>query len=164
MKSLGKSIGSISIGALAGLVIEECTIGQKRRATEKATADSLAKMQEFYELLLRWISVHQKGRKLSDYFKTNGYSSVAIYGMKELGEALQDEFRGSEIEVKYGIDRDANSIYSDIDVYRPEEAPDDVDIVVVTAIHYYDEIEDDLRARLSCKIVSLEDVIEEVVR
>ena len=43
---------------------------------------------------------------------TNVYKEIAIYGMSYLGERLADELAGSDITVKYAIDRNADNIYA----------------------------------------------------
>lgn len=96
------------------------------------------------------------------FFTQNSYKTVAIYGMKELGERLYDELKDSEIEVKYVIDKNADTIYADVDVIEPEDTLEDVDVIVVTAIHYFDEIEEALGAKVDYPVISLEDVVYEL--
>ena len=102
-------------------------------------------------------------RKMTvSFFIQNGYKTVAIYGMKELGERLYDELKNSEIAVKYVIDQNADAIYADVDVVAPEDSLEDVDVVVVTAIHYFEEIESMLGEKVDYPIISLEDIIYEI--
>lgn len=115
--------------------------------------------REFYDILLEWTNVRQREETLVSYFKKNGYKKIAIYGMADLGEALLNELKGSDISVEYGIDRNADNIFSEIDVYRPDEELKPVDVIVVTAVHYYAEIEYILRGKTDYNIVSLDDVV-----
>lgn len=62
----------------------------------------------------------------------------------------------------YGIDKKPDSIYTDVDIVWVEDSLEEVDAVVVTAITFFDEIEEKLAAKLDCPIISLEDVIYEV--
>ncbi len=113
-------------------------------------------------MMNQWVKVKQKGKNLSEYFKKNGYQKIAIYGMSYAGETLVDELKNTGIEVAYGIDRNADALYSDVEVRSLEEELGEVDAVVVTAITFFDEIEEKLSTKLSCPIVSLEDVLYEV--
>ncbi len=158
MKRYGLMIGAFLSGIATGLVPVVFAL-RKNICKSRNINEELFKSREFYFILLQWIKVHQEGRNLEDFFIKNGYKSVAIYGMKELGEALLDELRDSQIEVKYGIDRDAYAIYTDIDVFKPDDCPDEADVVVVTAVHYYDEIKKMLQGRLDCEIISIEEVV-----
>ena len=90
------------------------------------------------------------------------FRSVAIYGMKELGERLYDELENSGIEVCYIIDKNADSIYADVDVITPDDDLKPVDVIVVTAIYYFDEIEEMLSEKVDYPVISLEDILYEV--
>ena len=76
--------------------------------------------------------------------------------------ALKEELKGTDIEVAYGIDQKADSIFSDINVVSPEYCLDNVDAIVVTAIHFFDEIEEKLSEKVDCPILSLEDILYEM--
>ena len=123
--------------------------------------DENRKFHEFYDILLQWIKVHQTGHTLADFFIKNQYKTIAIYGMKELGQALLNELNNSGVEVKYGIDRDADSIFAPVEVYRPDEKLDDVDVIVITAVHYYNDIVFSITDKMNCPIISLDDVVYE---
>lgn len=146
------------LGASAGAVAVESV--QKPKALKKA--DHTKKMTEFYQLLIEWLRIKQEGKSLVSFFVQNGYKTIAIYGMKELGERLYDELKDSEIQVKYIIDKNADTIYADVDVVDPEDTLEDVDAIVVTAIHYFDEIEENLSAKIDYPVISLEDIVYEL--
>ncbi|MCM1415710.1 MAG: hypothetical protein NC430_07270 [bacterium] len=146
-----------ALGMAMGVVLgEKC---QVKRAYE--IEEDNAKFHEFYDILLQWIKVHQSGRTLADYFCRYGYKTVAVYGLKELGEALIEELKDTEIEVKYGIDKTVDKTYRQIDIYKPDDDLPEVDIIVVTAVHYYADIEMALRNKLKYPIVALNDVVYE---
>ena len=81
--------------------------------------------------------------------------------MKELGVSLLEELNQADVEVKYCIDRDADNIYMNIDIFKPDDNLPEVDVVVVTAMHNFEEISQHIEKKLKCKIVSLEDVVWE---
>ena len=64
--------------------------------------------------------------------------------------------------VKYVIDKNAETIYADVDIVRPEDTLEAVDAIVVTATYYFDEIEEALCEKVDCPVISLEDVLYEV--
>ena len=99
---------------------------------------------------------------LAHTFQNMGYKSVAIYGMKEVGERLYNELKDTETEVKYVIDQNADSIYADVDIYSPDDKLPEVDIIVVTATYYYNSILSNLKDKVSCPIISLDDVINSI--
>ena len=127
-----------------------------------------SKLQEFYEVLIKWIELKQKKQEIGDFLKQNGFGTVAIYGMKELGELLYDDLELSGMEVPYCIDARADYVCKDLStkVIRPDDYSDacDVDVVIVTAIHYYEDIFLQLWKRKKCSpILSLEFIIDEML-
>jgi len=161
-KSMGRKKGlfvTAVLGAAAGLVAGETTIGKTRRKAMRRLEEDDIKFHEFYAILLQWIRMHNEGKTIGAYLQQCGYHTVAIYGMKELGEELLYELENSEIEVKYAIDKDADKLYAETDIYRPDEDLEPVDAVIVTAVHWFDEIEKDMKEKLGCPVLSLEDVL-----
>lgn len=131
--------------------------GEVKKLKEENT-----KFKEFNELLLMWLQDFQDGRRVIDFFHKQNYKTVAIYGFGDLGAALASELEDSDVEVKYVIDRAADSVYTELKVFKPDDSLPDVDVVVVTAIHYFDDIKTYMEKRISCPIVSLETVISGV--
>lgn len=112
-------------------------------------------------LFNQWIIVKQSGRDIKEYFRRNGYKKVIIYGMSYAGERLLDDLAGSDVKVVAAIDKNAKNIFTDVPVIMPEEDVPECDCIVVTAVNCFDEIEKLLSEKVSCPIVSLEDVLYE---
>jgi hypothetical protein len=121
--------------------------------------EALEKMHVFYIVFNQWLAIRQEGRSLEEYFIENDYKTVAIYGMKEFGERLYDELKDSSINVRYAIDKDADFLYTDVDVVVPTGILEPVDAIVVTAVYHFDEIKRTLRDKANCPIISLEDIV-----
>ena len=155
--------GVISIlSAAVGTAIGAGTVGkvqnEKLRKMEQASGKHLG----LFLMMNQWVKIKQEGKNLSEYFQKNKFNKIAIYGMSYAGETLIDELRGSDITVAYGIDRNASTLYSDVDIISIEEVSEEVDAVVVTAITFFDEIEEMLSDKVNCPIISLEDILYEV--
>lgn len=149
---------SMLLGASAGVIATEAM--QSKSKIKKS--ETLKKMGEFYDLLVRWLSLKQEGKSLETYFIQKGYKNIAIYGMKELGERLYDELENSDVKIQYVIDKNAEAIYSVVDVITPDEPFEAVDAIVVTAIHYFEEIQAMLELKTECPIISLSDIVYEL--
>ncbi len=113
-------------------------------------------------MMNQWVKIKQENKSIADYLEQNGYKEIAIYGMNYVGETLLDELANSNIKVKYAIDKNADAIYSDIDVVTPDDELTEVDAVIVTAITFFDEIEEHLLDKMDCPILSMEDILYEV--
>ena len=117
------------------------------------------KVSRLYRMLLQWITLAQKERNISDYLTEKGYKNIAIYGMGDVGKLLFNELKNTPILVKYGIDKNINNIVTGLEIKHPEANLEKVDIMVVTAITYFDEIQDLLSKKIDCPIVNLESIL-----
>lgn len=154
------AILSTVFGAAAGAL----TVSKvKSKAIEMKTG-KVDKFKAYYNMLNQWLLLKQDGKNLKEYFKNNGYNTIAIYGMGEMGNRLYDELKDSEIQVKYAIDKNADSTYAQIPVKDLEDDLEEVDVIVVTAIFAFEEIEEEILERVNYPypIISLEDVVYEI--
>lgn len=131
--------------------------------------DLLTKQQELAEkhldlflLMNQWVKNYHQGKKLSSFFQENGYHKVAIYGMSYVGERLYEELCDSDISVEYAIENNRTLIGKSLPIYGLNEELPYTDIIVVTAISYYNEIKKALCEKAAYPVVSLEDIIYEL--
>lgn len=126
-------------------------------------ANQLAdKHLQLFLLMNQWVGIKQKGKNLTSYFERNGYKRIAIYGMSYVGITLVEELKGTNIEIVYGIDQKADDVNTAFDIFTMEDPLDVVDVVIVTAVTFYDDILKKLSKKICCPIVSLETVLREV--
>lgn len=152
------AFASIGLGVLAGAKF----IGRQYEKHCDFIAKQADRFSEFYTLMQQWVKVYQTGHNLGDYFKKNNYKKIAIYGMNEMGYMVLKELEGSEIEVSYCIDKNADNLFAKINVHRPDEDLQPVDVVIVAVVQFYDEVKKTLSEKLDCPIISLSDVVWEV--
>lgn len=116
------------------------------------------KMIRINESLNKWLELKQNYRELMTYFLNNGYKSVAIYGMGDLGKKLFFELINEGVDVLYTIDKNigADDVYKMVSL--TEKLPG-ADVMVVTAVSSFDEIYLDLKSRFDGEIVNIEDVL-----
>lgn len=150
---LSAIIGTVA-GAITTGIIKQKAIDEKSKKVDK--------FKTYYNMLNEWLMIKQEGKSLEKYFTDNGYHVIAIYGMGEMGNRLFNELKGTSIKVKYAIDKEASSTYSEIEVLEIEDNLSEVDAVVVTAVFAFDEIEEKLQEVVGCPIISLEDIIFEM--
>lgn len=156
-----KSIISI-VSALTGAAIAAGTVGKAAVRNKEKTAAMSDKYLALFLMMNLWVRVKQEGKNLSEYFVKNGYYTIAVYGMGRVGETLIDELKNSEVKVAYGIDKNVDGISTDVDMFSVEGDLKVVDAVVVTAITFFNEIEQKLSEKVSCPIISIEDVLYEI--
>lgn len=156
MKKGTVAVLSAIIGAAAGSV---ATIAIPKNAEKE---DKVFKFKSYYNMLNQWLILRQEGKKLDTYFIGKGYKTIAIYGMGEIGNRLYEELRDSGVEVKYAIDKNADSVYTELSVFELSDELEPVDAVVVTAIFAFDSILEDLKGQVEGEILSLEDIVYEI--
>jgi hypothetical protein len=157
-----KTTATVVVSVLTGAVVGATAVGKKiSKKTEKAQGYA-DKHLALFLMMNQWVKVKQEGKNLSSYFENNGYNKIAIYGMSYAGETLLDELKNSNIKVAYGIDKKADSIYADVDIVTMDDDFEKVEAIVVTAITFFDEIEDKLSVKIDCPIISLKDILYEV--
>lgn len=150
------------LSMLGGVVTGAGTVGKIQRNKIEKVKSMSEKHLELFLMMNQWVKVKQKGKNIASYLEKNGYKNIAIYGMSYAGETLINELKGTNVSVAYGIDKKADSIYADVDVVSIDDDLAPVDVIVVTAITFFDEIEENLSEKLDCPIISLEDILYEV--
>ena len=122
-------------------------------AAGKVSADKTQRMKSMSDkhlalflMMNQWVKVKQEGKSLATY----------------AGETLIGELKESGINILYGIDKNADSLYADVDIVSMDDELEPVDAVVVTAITFFDEIAGQLSGKMDCPVISLEDILYEV--
>ncbi len=156
-----KSIISV-LSAVTGAAIGAGALSKVSGEAVRKEKNMSEKHLALFLLMNQWVKVKQDGKNLSSYFEKNGYKKIAVYGMSYAGETLLDELKNTGVEVAYGIDQKADSLYADVDVVSMNGTLEPVDAVVVTAITFFDEIEEKLSRKMECPVISLEDILYEI--
>ncbi|MDE7430772.1 MAG: hypothetical protein K2N34_02480, partial [Lachnospiraceae bacterium] len=68
--------------------------------------------------------------------------------------------RKTDVEIKYGIDKNKNRCQTDLDIVSPDDNLEKVDAIIVTAIYYFDAIKAELSKKTNIAIISLEEVLD----
>lgn len=158
-----KSIVAI-LSSMAGAAVGAGILFKRENGKLRKEQDTNCKNDKILKVFRQWFDIKRNGNNLSNYFVENNYKTVAVYGLHYLGECLVNELLDNGIDVKYAIDKNAETICAeaDIEIYTPDENLPAVDVIVVTAFYFFDDIEDMLYDKVDCPIISLEDIVYEV--
>lgn len=147
------------IAGILGVAVGAGIVYKSEHNKYKAAAKINSKDNTLLQVFAKWMNLRQDGKFIADYLVGNGYHSVAIYGMHYLGECLLKELKNSSVEVRYAIDRNASNLYADVDILTLDDNIPEVDVVIVTAIGSFNEIEKSIAEIADYPVVSLEDIV-----
>ena len=80
--------------------------------------------------------------------------------MGGIGERVYEELKKTDVDVKYFIDKSV--INSRLKVFDINDELPYVDVIIVTPIFAFDDIERELSQKVNYPIVSIEDIIYEI--
>lgn len=148
------TLGGLIIGCIGQGILNDKKIAEKKEKVDK--------FKNYYNMLNHWLALKQEGKSLETYFVENNIKTLAIYGVGEMGNRIYDELKDSEIVVKYGIDKSGGGTFADLEIFTLEEDLEEVDAIIVTAVFAFDEIEELVSKKVTCPIISLEDIVYKV--
>lgn len=119
----------------------------------------VGRMNANYNILKKWFELKLQKKQIAGYFQNNHYKQIAIYGMSDLGNYLLQELVNTGIEVIYAIDRRAGKIQAGIPILSIEDELSEVDAIIITATYFFNQIDEDLRKKVHCPVISIEDVL-----
>lgn len=138
---------------LAGLLLGGVAVQYKNRK------EFFREKKRKYHMSLLENSITDLNRKdLMPYFTDHGYKSIIVYGMGYYFRSFMDMIDIDQLNVYYA-DKNAdpdNNIYSPLQI-----ANINADVIVITAITYFDEIHKELTEKHFEKreIVSFQDIV-----
>lgn len=110
------------------------------------------------KLMNMWINEYQDDKHIEQYLHDKGFNKVAIYGIGMVGITLYRELSKSKIEVCYGIDQSEKKL-DGIEILNLNDYLPDIDAVIVTPVTKFNEISVSLKKKLKCEIISLEEIM-----
>ena len=120
----------------------------------------LIKYRSYYPLVLDWLTNLENGQSISDYLKLNGFTKIAVYGGRNIGEHLINQLNKTDVSVEYIIDKtlSESELYR-IPVYRIDDELPVVDAIIVTPIWDYENIKTELLKQVNYPVISIKDII-----
>lgn len=151
--------------ALTGEGLFLYDLRRKKENIPVCTVKKRDKYTVMIKLYSNWISIKQQGRLFSTYLEEKGIKEAAIYGMGDMGHLLYKELSNEGIIIiKYAIDRMAENISAPIAVVKAGGVYENVDAIIVTAVYDFIEIKETLETMVDFQILSLEDIIDSLIK
>ena len=131
---------------------------QKTKLDDNIPNKNHIKFQKMFFVTLDWLKIKIQGIEISSFFKKNNYFNIAIYGMGYIGECLYHELQGSEIKIKYAIDRMAIDFEQELTIVRIEDELEEVDTIVLTILENDKKIIDTLKKKVNYPIITISEI------
>lgn len=147
---------------LLGIVIWQHKRFQELRQECSHINGRLKRSSALFSLMNEWVKAKIDGRKIETFFEKRGWHRIALYGIGNSGvdKRLYEDLMSSDIKIMYAIDSNPNEVVADVDVYSPDDDLEPVDVVVVTAVHYFEEIKNSFEPKVDCPVISLMQVFD----
>lgn len=122
----------------------------------------LEKFREMFMTLNAIAVCRENGNSFGKRLKDRGIQRVAIYGDGYLGKRILGELVEYHIETVFFIDRNADYLKEEIPVYKLEDAPDNIDAVVISLVRNYNPVKNILREKYNVGIYTIKEIVEGV--
>ena len=101
---------------------------------------------------------------IKEVFSKQGFDKIAVYGYGKVGQLFMNLMSKNNVEIGYCIDKKANIYGTEIEIrHNIEDIDNSVDVIIVTADYYFDEIKSEINNYLDIKILSVTKILEELM-
>ena len=123
------------------------------------------KLQKIVYCMDRWMWLREQGITITDYCKEHKAESISVYGYGRLGKHLVWELQNEVFQIPWIMDQRSMDIDVDHNKYElilPHEVNrvKDADMIIVTAVEDYYDIEAELSKYTKAEIISIERIIK----
>lgn len=116
--------------------------------------------QTLYEAMIIEYSVEDIKQSLAN----QKLQRIAIYGMGKVGKVIYELFKRNELEVVYCIDLNKNIELNNVDLrHSIDDMTNDIDAVIVTPEMYFEEISEEIKKKVDCRILMARDLLENIL-
>ncbi len=114
----------------------------------------------FYQLMCNWMRLKLSGGSVAGRLAEAGYQSVAIYGAGNHGRMLYEDLKGTQIPVKYFIDKQKKGESGEVPVYLPGEDLPAVDAIIVTPYLEFASVQAALQDKTHSRLIPLNTLVQ----
>ncbi len=143
---------------------KDTDIENKPDTTNVKNQKTIERYKSYWTIMDEWLSIKEENKNLALYFQKNNMQNIAIYGMGMLAKHFIKELENTQINIVFGIDRFIDKKSGNIPVYSIEDELPKADTIIVTATYDFDNIYNKLSDKGIDKIISLDEVIDCVLK
>lgn len=114
---------------------------------------------EMFLVMDKWFENELKGKKLANHLRNSGIYNISIYGMGYIGKNLYAYLKKEGFEIGNLIDQNSNRKVDGIRIRAMDDEQAPTDAVIVTAVYYFEELENGLKMKFKEPIFSFADIV-----
>lgn len=118
----------------------------------------LEKFREMFMALNRLAICRETGYSFGKRLRNMGIQHIAIYGNGYLGKRLMGEAEEYHVKTVFFIDRNADYLKEDVPVYKLEDAPDNIDAIIISLVQNQSTVRSILKKKYNVGIYTIEEV------
>lgn len=126
---------------------------------------TLQKYKLFYSLLANWICLYQKNISIASWFQKNNVRNISVYGYGVIGKLLVNEMiiNCKNVNIIEILDRGSVKCNIEgIDIVKPENGKKNIDLIIVTVLNDYKDIEKELKKMGYLNVISIQTILEKL--
>ena len=115
--------------------------------------------EELYRIWNQWLYLYEEEIGINDILERKGFRCIAIYGMGDGAIHLINSLQKTKVNVRYVIDENEEEYSIPVSIIGVKNVSNEVDVVVDTRPCSSDEDRYSMEDVLGCKVISLADII-----
>ncbi|MEY8322757.1 glycosyltransferase family 2 protein [Lachnospiraceae bacterium 54-11] len=123
----------------------------------------LEKFREMFMMLNAMTVCRENGYPFGKRLKDKGIKRVGIYGDGYLGKRVMGELKEHYIETAFFIDRNADYLEEVVPVYKLENAPDNIDAIIISLVRNYNPVKKSLKEKYNVSIYTIREIVENTI-
>lgn len=128
----------------------------------KRKIDNFKRNNRNLAVFRKWVKIEEKGCRIAEWLKEHKFNKVAVYGYGYLGKHLVHELSEDGVDIVCILDKNPNTKHPVLNVCHEPDDILNVDVIIVTAVYYYESIQEELKKVTLSKIVSLWDILNDM--
>lgn len=113
-----------------------------------------------------WDHLHKMKNEVTLFFELRRIKKIAIFGVSELQKRLIQALENTDIEICYLIipKEDCGTDVFNIKVYTLDDELPDVDLIVVTSLNNYMDIEKKICEKTHLEVISIQEIVYRILK
>ncbi len=145
----------LAAGLIIGILIERWNMRHVIRDKDK----EVERFKGNFSLLGEWLAMVERGDTLEKNLQELNIKTAAVYGMGIIGNHVLKQLNGSNVSVKYIVDKNEIKGIYDAIICNPEEKLEGVDAIIITPIYQFEAIRNILQKNNNIKMISVRELI-----